>query len=101
MRKLIQTILTPLILMNSPAMADTKGSALDVAHAWVSAVNRQDLDAIVSNFAIDASFFGTTTKTLISDAQGVRQYFANVIQAYGPVKVELGQVTVTELSGKR
>jgi hypothetical protein len=98
MRKLIQTILIPLILMNSPAMADTKGSALEVAHAWVSAVNRQDLDGIVSNFAIDASFFGTTTKTLISDAQGVRQYFANVIQAYGPVKVELGQVTVTELS---
>ena len=98
MRKLIQTILIPLILMSSSAMADTKASALGVANAWVAAVNQQDLDGIVSNFATDASFFGTSTKTLIFDAQGVRQYFAKVIQAYAPVKVELGQVTVTELS---
>jgi uncharacterized protein (TIGR02246 family) len=69
-----------------------------VANAWVAAVNRQDLDGIVDNFASDASFLGTSTKTLISDAQGVRQYFANVFQAYAPVMVELGQVTVTELS---
>ena len=54
--------------MNSLEMADTKGSALAVANAWVAAVNQQDLDAIVSNFATDASFFGTSTKTLISDA---------------------------------
>jgi hypothetical protein len=79
-------------------MADTKDSALAVVNAWVAAVNRQDLDGIVGNFAGDASFFGTNTKTLISDAQGVRQYFAKVIQAYAPVMVELGQVTVTQLS---
>jgi uncharacterized protein (TIGR02246 family) len=84
--------------MNAPAMADTKDSAMAVANAWVAAVNRQDLDGIVDNFASDASFLGTSTKTLISDAQGVRQYFANVFQAYAPVMVELGQVTVTELS---
>jgi uncharacterized protein (TIGR02246 family) len=79
-------------------MADTKDSALAVVNAWVAAVNRQDLDGIVGNFAGDASFFGTNTKTLISGAQGVRQYFAKVIQAYAPVMVELGQVTVTQLS---
>jgi hypothetical protein len=84
--------------MNAKAMADTKDSALAVANAWVAAVNRQDLDGIVDNFASDASFFGTSTKTLIFDAKGVRQYFAKVIQAYAPVMVELGQVTVTELS---
>ena len=84
--------------MNAPAMADTKDSALAVANAWVAAVNQQDLDGIVDNFASDASFFGTSTKTLISDAEGVRNYFAKVFQAYAPVMVELGQVTVTELS---
>ncbi len=98
MRKLIQTILIPLFFMSSSAMADTRGSAMGVANAWVAAVNQQDLDGIVGNFASDTSFFGTSTKTLISDAEGVRQYFAKVIQAYAPVKVELGQVTVTELS---
>ena len=98
MRKLIHVILISLFLMNAPATADTKDSALAVANAWVAAVNQQDLDGIVDNFASDASFFGTSTKTLISDAQGVRQYFAKVIQAYAPVKVELGQVTVTQLS---
>ena len=54
--------------MNSSAIADTKASAMGVANAWVAAVNQQDLDAIVSNFATDSSFFGTSTKTLISDA---------------------------------
>ena len=98
MRKLIQTILIPLVLMNSPAIADTKDSALAVANAWVAAVNQQDLDGIVNNFASDASFFGTSTKTLISDADSVRNYFAKVFQAYAPVMVEMGQVTVTELS---
>ena len=98
MRKLIQTILIPLVLMNSPAIADTKDSALAVANAWVAAVNQQDLDGIVGNFASDASFFGTSTKTLISDADSVRNYFAKVFQAYAPVMVEMGQVTVTELS---
>jgi hypothetical protein len=98
MRKLFQTILIPLVLMNSPAMADTKASALGVANAWVAAVNRQDLDGIVNNFASDAGFFGTSTKTLITDADGIRNYFAKVFQAYAPVMVELGQVTVTELS---
>jgi hypothetical protein len=98
MRKLIQAILISLILMNSSAMADTKDGALGAAQAWVAAVNRQDLDGIVSNFATDASFFGTSTKTLISDAEGVKQYFAKVFQAYAPVNVELGQLTVTELS---
>ena len=79
-------------------MADTKTSALAVANAWVAAVNQQDLDGIVENFASDASFLGTSTKTLISDAQGVRNYFAEVFQAYAPVMVELGPATVTELS---
>jgi uncharacterized protein (TIGR02246 family) len=84
--------------MNAPAMADTKTSALAVANAWVAAVNQQDLDGIVDNFASDASFLGTSTKTLISDAQGVRSYFAEVFQAYAPVMFELGPATVTELS---
>jgi hypothetical protein len=84
--------------MNSTAMADPKSGALGVANAWVAAVNRQDLDGIVGNFTTDASFLGTSTKTLISDAEGVWQYFAKVIQAFAPVKVELGQVTVIELS---
>ena len=79
-------------------MADTKTSALAVANAWIAAVNQQDLDGIVDNFASDASFLGTSTKTLISDAQGVRNYFAEVFQAYAPVMVELGPATVTELS---
>ena len=39
MRKLIPAILIPLVLMNSPAIADTKGGALGVAQSWIGAVN--------------------------------------------------------------
>jgi uncharacterized protein (TIGR02246 family) len=82
----------------SGPVARHQHAALSALHAWVDAVNRHDLEAIVAIFAPDASFFGTSTQTLVSSSEGIRQYFDVVLKNYVPLKVELGLVTVSELS---
>jgi len=72
--------------------------AISALHAWIDAVNRLELEAIVGIFAPDASFFGTSTQTLVNSYEGIRQYFDVVLQNYAPLKVVLGPVTVSELS---
>ena len=82
----------------SGPVARHQNGALSALHAWVDAVNRHDLEAIVAIFATDASFFGTTTQTLVNSSEGIRQYFDVVLKSYTPLKVALGLVTVSELS---
>ena len=82
----------------SASSARHKNGALSALHAWIDAVNRQDLEAIVAIFSPDASFFGTSTQTLVSSSEGIRQYFDVVLKNYVPLKATLGLVTVSELS---
>jgi len=82
---------------SAPAARHQNG-ALSALHAWVDAVNRHDLEAIVAVFAPDASFFGTSTQALVSSSEGIRQYFDAVLKNYVPLKVALGLVTISELS---
>ena len=82
----------------SPLAARHQNGALSAIHAWIDAVNRHDLEAIVTIFAPDASFFGTSTQTLVSSSEGIRQYFDVALKNYAPLKVALGPVTLNELS---
>jgi uncharacterized protein (TIGR02246 family) len=82
----------------STPSAQHQNGALSALHAWVDAVNRHDLEAIVEIFAPDASFFGTSTQKLVNSSEGIRQYFDVVLKNYVPLKVTLGLVTVNELS---
>ena len=82
----------------SAPLARPQNGALSALHAWVDAVNRHDLEAIVAIFSPDASFFGTSTQTLVSSSEGIRQYFDVVLKNYEPLKVALGSITVSELS---
>jgi len=88
----------PLSHPESAPVAEHQNGALTALHAWIDAVNRHDLEAIVAIFAPDASFFGTTTQTLVRSSEGIRQYFDVVLQNYAPLKVALGLVAVSELS---
>ena len=82
---------------STPIARDQNG-ALSALHAWIDAVNRHDLEAIVAIFARDASFFGTSTQTLVSSSEGIRQYFDVVLKNYAPLRAALGSVIVSELS---
>ena len=98
MKNFIYAFFALMVLGTSPAMADSKNGALSTVQAWISALNRSDLNGVVASFASDARFFGTTTKTLITTSEGIRQYFQVVFEKYAPLSVELGEVTVSELS---
>ena len=82
----------------STTIARDQNGALSALHAWIDAVNRHDLEAIVAIFAPDASFFGTSTQTLGSSSEGIRQYFDVVLKNYAPLRAALGSVIVSELS---
>ncbi len=88
----------PLSKPESAPSAQHQNGALSALHAWVDAVNRHDLETIVAIFSPDASFFGTSTQTLVNSSEGIRQYFDVVLKNYLPLKVTLGLVTVSELS---
>ncbi len=98
MSKLKHAFFAFMILVSTSAMAEPKAGALGAVQAWADALNRKDLDAVVASFANDASFFGTTSKTLISSPEGIRKYFEAVYAKFSPFTVELGQTTVSELS---
>ena len=83
---------------SSPSNTDPKAGALGAIHSWMDAVNRNDLDAIVAAFAHDASFFGTSTQTLVNASSGIRDYFDIVLKNYAPLSAALGQATITALS---
>lgn len=98
MNRLLFSVFALMIMASSPALADSSSGALGAAQAWIDAINRKDLDGIVATFADDARFFGTSTKTLVDSPDGIRQYFAAVYAKFAPLSVQLGEVSVSELS---
>lgn len=98
MRALVHAFFALTILIASPAMTDSKTGALGAVRAWIDAVNQNDIDGIVATFSRDASFFGTSTKTLVTSSDGIKKYFEIVHEKYAPLAVELGQVTVIDMS---
>ncbi len=98
MNRLLFSVFALMIMATSPAMADSNSGALGAAQAWIDAINRKDLDGIVATFAGDARFFGTSTKVLVDSPDGIRQYFAAVYTKFAPLSVQLGDVSVSELS---
>lgn len=97
MSRLRQMMLACLLQAAAPAFAEPDPAPLRVVQAWIDAVNRSDPDGIVSNFASDASFFGTTTRTMVKSRDGIRHYFEAVFARFSPLSVEIGEITVSEL----
>lgn len=56
---------------------------------WVAAVNRCDVDAVMQLFAADAMFYGTSTKTLITSSEGIRQYFEQAFAQLQPLTMSI------------
>lgn len=56
-------------------MTDTVKEALDVVERWSAAFTQSDTDKVMSLFAQDAVFIGTTSKTVVKGTEGIRHYF--------------------------
>ncbi len=65
---------------------------------WVVAVNRCDVDAVMQLFAADVMFYGTSTKTLITNSEGVRQYFEQAFTQLSPLTMSIENKKIQSVS---
>jgi uncharacterized protein (TIGR02246 family) len=84
----------------SVAYAGSKEEALNVVEKWTSAFSASDVDGIVKLYAPDALFFGTGSKTLVSNPAGIRTYFEKALLTDRPKTATLAEPAITVLSNK-
>ena len=65
---------------------------------WVAAVNRCDVDAVMQLFAVDVIFYGTSTKTLITSSEGIRQYFEQAFAQLQPLSMSIDNKKMLSVS---
>ena len=65
---------------------------------WVTAVNRCDVNAVMQLFAADAIFYGTSTKTLITSSDGIRQYFEQAFAQLQPLAMSIDNKKMLSVS---
>jgi uncharacterized protein (TIGR02246 family) len=78
--------------------ASPASEAMAVVQRWATAFNESNVDAIVSLYAPDASFFGTGSKTLVTTPEQIRSYFDTGLHRDQPRGAELLEHTVKVLS---
>jgi uncharacterized protein (TIGR02246 family) len=96
MRKIVLTILLAISL--GSAWAGPEEEALGVLQRWTQAFTASDVDAIVKLYAPDALFFGTGSKTLVTNPADVRTYFEAALLNNRPRTATLDQRVVRVLS---
>lgn len=77
---------------------DASESAMRVADQWVLAVNQQNIEAVAEVFAPDAHFFGTTSTSVITSIESIKEYFSGVFATCSSLALSLGPVAISELS---
>ena len=65
---------------------------------WVAAVNRCDVNSVMQLFAADVIFYGTSTKTLITSIEGIRQYFEQAFAQLQPLFMSLDNKKMLSVS---
>ena len=65
---------------------------------WVVAVNQCDVDAVMQLFAADVMFYGTSTKTLITSSEGIRQYFEQAFAQLQPLTMSIEDKKIQSVS---
>lgn len=71
------------------APANPADDALHVIQRWAAAFSESNVDAIVSLYAPDATFFGTGSKALVTSPDQIRSYFDAALNRDKPRGAEL------------
>jgi uncharacterized protein (TIGR02246 family) len=66
------------VAVTGSASAGPKEDALAVVESWTKAFEASDVDGISKLYAPDATFFGTGSKTLVNNPEGIREYFGQL-----------------------
>jgi uncharacterized protein (TIGR02246 family) len=96
---------------SSAAIAGPKEEALQVLDKWTKAFSDSDVDGIVKLYAPDALFVGTSSKTVVVNPEGIREYFEAALLTNKPRGATLNNydamilsdtaVVITGLEGSR
>ena len=79
-------------------MTQTINDALELAERWSSAFTQADVNAVMSLFAADAVFLGTSSKTIVASTEGIKKYFENSLLGSRRYVSVLTDIHVTALS---
>ena len=96
--KKILSELFPSIFKKASQPNDVVAAGEQLFSHWVTAVNRCDVDAVMQLFAADTIFYGTSTKTLISSIEGIRQYFEQAFAQFQPLSMSLDNKKILSVS---
>jgi uncharacterized protein (TIGR02246 family) len=64
-----------------------------MAEQWAAAFSRGDLEAIVGLYDEEALLWGTSSSTLRRGASAIRQYYAQLLEAFPGTKIALGETS--------
>jgi uncharacterized protein (TIGR02246 family) len=79
-------------------MTQTINEALDLAERWSHSFTQADVNAVISLFAPDAIFLGTSSKAIVNGTEGIRKYFENSLLGAKSYVSVLTDIHVTALS---
>ena len=82
----------------SSAIAGPKEDALQVVEKWTKAFTESNVDDIVKLYAPDAIFFGTGSKTLVTNTADIRKYFEAALLTNRPRSATVGDHAFVVLS---
>lgn len=71
---------------------------LAVVRRWSGAFPESDVQGIAELFASDATFFGTNSKRLVTDPEGIKAYYERALLQNRPRGAELLEHSVVVLS---
>jgi uncharacterized protein (TIGR02246 family) len=97
--KKILSELFPSIFKQASQPNDVVAAGEQLFSHWVTAVNRCDVDAVMQLFAAaDVIFYGTSTKTLITSSDGIRQYFEQAFAQLQPLSMSIESKKIQSVS---
>jgi uncharacterized protein (TIGR02246 family) len=96
--KKILSELFPSIFKKAPQPNDVVTAGEQLFAHWVAAVNRCDVNAVMQLFAADAIFYGTSTKTLITSRDGIKQYFEQAFAQLQPLSMSIDDKKMLSVS---
>lgn len=79
-------------------MTQMINDALVLAERWSSAFSQADVTAVMSLFAPDAVFLGTSSKTIVASTEGIKHYFENSLLGSRRYVSVLSDIQLTTLS---
>jgi ketosteroid isomerase-like protein len=98
--KKILSELFPSVFKKASQPNDVVAAGEQLLSRWVTAVNRCDVNAVMQLFAADVIFYGTSTKTLITSSNGIRQYFEQAFAQLQPLSMSLDNKKMLSISGE-